>query len=127
MKEKAIRKQKKKLENIQTTKINNMPQDKRKLTEAEVGMAKSLTKLKTPMTKKEELQAVVQRAKLLKENQRLNNGAKKGFVIVGKDMTKVPSIAKRMMEKKAANMMSKKSMNEPTSTKRVVGVFSIKK
>jgi hypothetical protein len=79
------------------------------------------------MTKKEELQAVVQRAKLLKENQRLNNGAKKGFVIVGKDMTKVPSVAKRMMEKKSANMMSKKAMNEPTSTKRVVGMFSIKK
>ena len=104
-----------------------MPQEKRKLTEAEVGMAKSLTKLKTPMTKKEELQAVIQRAKLLKENQRLNAGAKKGFPIVGKDMTKVPSIAKRMMEKKAANMMSKKAMNEPTSSKRVVGVFSIKK
>lgn len=102
-----------------------MPQDKRKLTEAEVGMAKSLTKLKTPMTKKEELQAVIQRAKLLKENKELNKGAQPKYV--GKDMTKVPSIAKRMMEKKAANMMSKKSMNEPTSSKRVVGVFSIKK
>lgn len=104
-----------------------MPQDKRKLTEAEVGMAKSLTKLKTPLTKKEELQAVIQRAKLLKENKELNKGMKTQPKYVGKDMTKVPSIAKRMMEKKAANMMSKKAMNEPTSSKRVVGVFSIKK
>lgn len=104
-----------------------MPQDKRKMTDAEAGMAKSLTKLKTPMTKKEELQAVVQRAKLLKENQRLNPSPKKGFVIAGKDMTKVPSIAKRMMEKKAENIKSKREMNQPTSTKRVVGMFSIKK
>jgi hypothetical protein len=104
-----------------------MPQDKRKLTQAEAGMAKSLSKLKTPLTAKEKQQTVVQRAKLLQENKKLNAGAKKGFTIVGKDMTKVPSVAKRMMEKKAANIAMKKSMNEPTSTKRVVGVFSIKK
>jgi hypothetical protein len=102
-----------------------MPQDKRKLTEAEIGMAKSLTKLKTPMTKKEELQAVIQRAKLLKENERLN--ANKKLPIVGQDMTKVPWVAKRMMEKKAAGIKSRREMNQPTSTKRVVGVFSIKK
>lgn len=104
-----------------------MPQAKRKLTQAEVGMAKSLVKLKTPLTAKEKQQTVVQRAKLLQENKKLNAGTQKGFAIVGKDMTKVPSVAKRMMEKKAANMMSKKAMNEPTSTKRVVGMFSIKK
>jgi hypothetical protein len=102
-----------------------MPQDKRKLTQAEAGMAKSLSKLSAPLTAKEKQQTVVQRAKLLQENKSLN--AKKGFTIVGKDMTKVPSVAKRMMEKKAANIAMKKSMNEPTSTKRVVGVFSIKK
>jgi hypothetical protein len=104
-----------------------MPQDKRKLTEAEIGMAKSLTKLKTPMTKKEELQAVIQRAKLLKENQRLNASSKEKLPIVGQDMTKVPWVAKKMMEKKAAGIKSRREMNQPTSTKRVVGVFSIKK
>jgi hypothetical protein len=98
-----------------------MPQDKRKLTQAEAGMAKSLSKLKTPLTAKEKQQTVVQRAKLLQENKSLN--AKKGFAIVGKDMTKVPSVAKKMMEKKAANIAMKKSMNEPTSSKRVVGKF----
>lgn len=96
-----------------------MPQDKRKLTEAEVGMAKSLTKLKTPMTKKEELQAVVQRAKLLQENKRLNHQAPKK--LPGKDMS--PYLMMRQMEKKT----SQKKINEPTSSKRVVGVFSMKK
>lgn len=105
-----------------------MPQNKRKLTEAEVGMAKSLTKLKTPLTKKEELQAIVQRAKLLKENKALDakqpvSPSKKA--LPGKNMLTVPSVAKRLMEKKAGIM--KQKMNEPTSTKRVVGVFSMKK
>lgn len=90
-----------------------MPQDKRKLTEAEAGMAKSLTKLKTPMTKKEELQAVIQRAKLLKENKALGTGKPK---YTGKDMTPV------MMTK-----TYEKSMNKPTASKRIVGVFSMKK
>lgn len=104
-----------------------MPQDKRKLTEAEAGMAKSLTKLKTPMTKKEELQAVVQRAKLLKENKAMESKqyvspAKR--VLPGKNMLTVPSVAKRLMEKKAGIM--KQKMNEPTSSKRVVGDFYMK-
>lgn len=103
-----------------------MPQEKRKLTQAEAGMAKSLSKLNTPLTAKEKQQAVVQRAKLLQENRRLNPSAEKGFIIVGKDMTKVPSVAKRMMEKKAANIAMKRSMNEPTSSKRVVGDFYMK-
>jgi hypothetical protein len=102
-----------------------MPQEKRKLTQAEAGMAKSLSKLNTPLTAKEKQQTVVQRAKLLQENQRLN--ANKKLPIVGQDMTKVPSVAKRMMEKKAAAIKSRREMNQPTSTKRVVGVFSIKK
>lgn len=102
-----------------------MPQDKRKLTAAEAGMAKSLTKMKTPMTKKEELQAVVQRAKLLKENKKLNP-SKPMFAPPVKNMMTVPSVAKRMMEKKAENIKQKK-LDMPTSTKRVVGVFSMKK
>jgi aspartokinase len=101
-----------------------MPQEKRKLTQAEAGMAKSLSKLNTPLTAKEKQQTVVQRAKLLQENQRLNPNKK--ITIVGQDMTKVPSVAKRMMEKKAAAIKSRREMNQPTSTKRVVGVFSIK-
>ena len=102
-----------------------MPQDKRKLTEAEVGMAKSLTKLKTPMTKKEELQAVTQRAKLLKENKALESKqyvSPSKRVLPGKNMLTVPSVAKRLMEKKAGIM--KQKMNEPTSTKRVVAKFT---
>lgn len=95
-----------------------MPQDKRKLTEAEVGMAKSLTKLKTPMTKKEELQAVVQRAKLLQENRKLNAGKSPKYT--GKDMTPVMMV-------KQYEKSSKKKVDMPTSSKRVVGVFSIKK
>ena len=95
-----------------------MPQDKRKLTEAEIGMAKSLTKLKTPMTKKEELQAVIQRAKLLKENRELNKGMKPKYV--GKDMTPV------MMVKQYEKSAAKKKLDEPTSSKRVVGDFYMK-
>jgi hypothetical protein len=102
-----------------------MPQEKRKLTQAEVGMAKSLSKLNTPLTAKEKQQTIVQRAKLLQENQRLN--ANKKLPIVGQDMTKVPWVAKKMMEKKAAGIKSRREMNQPTSTKRVVGMFSIKK
>lgn len=90
-----------------------MPQDKRKLTEAEVGMAKSLNKLRTPLTKKEELQAIVQRAKLIAERKKLNPQEPKK--LPGKDMS--PFLKQKQMQKK----------NEPTSTKRVVGVFSIKK
>ncbi|MGL4790081.1 MAG: hypothetical protein ACRCW1_01625 [Anaerotignaceae bacterium] len=95
-------------------------------------MAKSLTKLKTPMTKKEELQAVVQRANLLKENKALESKqyvSPSKRVLPGKNMLTVPSVAKRFMEKKAENMrkLREQKMNEPTSTKRVVGVFSIKK
>lgn len=105
-----------------------MPQEKRKLTQAEVGMAKSLTKLKTPLTKREELQAVSQRAALVKERKMMEakqpvSPAKK--VLPGKNMLTVPSVAKRMMEKKAENIRKKK-IDMPTSTKRVVGVFSIK-
>ena len=95
-----------------------MPQDKRKLTEAEIGMAKSLTKMKTPMTKKEELQAVVQRAKLLQENKKLNAG--KAPKYTGKDMTPVMMV-------KQYDKSAKKKIDMPTSSKRVVGMFSIKK
>ena len=90
-----------------------MPQEKRKLTEAEVGMAKSLTKLKTPMTKKEELQAVIQRAKLLKENKALGAAKPK---YTGKDMTPV------MMTK-----AYEKRIGKPPAAKRIVGVFTMKK
>jgi hypothetical protein len=95
-----------------------MPQDKRKLTEAEAGMAKSLTKLKTPMTKKEELQAVIQRAKLLKENKSLNVVKPK---YTGKDMTPI------MMVKQYEKSAAQKKLDKPTEAKRIVGVFSMKK
>ena len=108
-----------------------MPQDKRKLTEAEVGMAKSLAKLKTPLTKKEEMQAVMQRAKLLKENKAMESKqpvSPSKRVLPGKNMLTVPSVAKRFMEKKAENMkkLREQKMNEPTSSKRVVGDFYMK-
>ena len=96
-----------------------MPQEKRKLTEAEVGMAKSLTKLKTPMTKKEELQAVIQRAKLLRENKEPNKGMKPKYT--GKDMTPV------MMVKQYEKSAAQKKLDKPTEAKRIVGVFSMKK
>lgn len=102
-----------------------MPQEKRKLTEAEVGMAKSLTKLKTPLTKKEELQAVAQRVKLAKESKKLNPMKSEPMNPAVKNMLTVPSIAKRFMEKKAENIRKKK-IDMPTSSKRVVGVFSMK-
>lgn len=95
-----------------------MPQDKRKLTEAEAGMAKSLTKLNTPLTKKEELQAVMQRAKLIEERKRLTPQAPKKMP--GKDMSQY--LMMRQMEKKA----SQKKLDEPTSSKRVVGNFYMK-
>lgn len=97
-----------------------MPQDKRKLTEAEIGMAKSLTKLKTPLTKKEELQAVVQRAKLLKENRELNKGMNMKPKYTGKDMAPV------MMVKQYEKSAAQKKLDEPTSSKRVVGDFYMK-
>lgn len=108
-----------------------MPQDKRKLTEAEAGMAKSLTKLNTPLTKKEELQAVAQRAALIKqrkmmESKQPKSPSAKPVSSAVKNMLTVPSIAKRFMEKKAENIKQKK-LDMPTSTKRVVGVFSMKK
>lgn len=107
-----------------------MPQDKKKKYYGD--MTESLNRLNTPLTKKEELQAVIQRAKLLKENKALESKqtvppAKR--VLPGKNMLTVPSVAKRYMEKKAENIkkLKEQKMNEPTSTKRVVGVFSMKK
>lgn len=98
-----------------------MPQEKRKLTEAEVSMAKSLAKLKTPLTKKEELQAVIQRAKLLKENRELNKGMNMKPKYTGKDMTPV------MMVKQYEKSAAQKKLDKPTEAKRIVGVFSMKK
>lgn len=95
-----------------------MPQDKKKPKEYYGDMTESLNRLKTPLTKKEELQAVAQRAKLIEERKRLNPQAPKKFV--GKDMS--PYLMMRQMEKKA----SQKKMDEPTSTKRVVGNFYMK-
>lgn len=106
-----------------------MPQDKKKKYYGD--MTESLNRLNTPLTKKEELQAVMQRAKLLKENKELESKqpvSPSKRVLPGKNMLTVPSVAKRYMEKKAENMrkLREQKMNEPTSSKRVVGDFYMK-
>ena len=74
------------------------PIKKRKLTEAEAGMAKSLEKMKKPLTSMEKMQAERSYKRLIEENKRLNPSKK-----VGTDMSKVPSAAKKLMELKAKN------------------------
>lgn len=74
------------------------PMQKRKLTEAEAGMAKSLEKMKKPLTSMEKMQAERSYKILIEENKRLNPSKK-----VGTDMSKVPSAAKKMMDLKAKN------------------------
>ena len=74
------------------------PIKKRALTEAEAGMAKSLEKMKKPLTSMEKMQAERAYKRLIEENKRLNPTKK-----VGTDMSKVPSAAKKLMELKAKN------------------------
>jgi hypothetical protein len=74
------------------------PIKKRPLTEAEAGMAKSLEKMKKPLTSMEKMQAERAYKRLIEENKRLNPTKK-----VGTDMSKVPSAAKKLMELKAKN------------------------
>jgi hypothetical protein len=74
------------------------PIKKRKLTEAEEGMAKSLEKMKKPLTSMEKMQTERAYKRLIEENKRLNPTKK-----VGTDMSKVPSAAKKLMELKAKN------------------------
>lgn len=71
---------------------------RRKLTESEVGMAKSLEKMKTPLTPLEKMQTERAYKKLIEENKRLNPSKK-----VGTDMSKVPSAAKQLMNLKVKN------------------------
>ena len=74
------------------------PIKKRKLTETEAGMAKSLEKMKKPLTSMEKMQAERSYKRLIEENKRLNPSKK-----VGTDMSKVPSAAKKMMDLKVKN------------------------
>jgi hypothetical protein len=73
------------------------PIKKRPLTEAEAGMAKSLEKMKKPLTSMEKMQAERAYKRLIEENKRLNPTKK-----VGTDMSKVPSAAKKLMELKSS-------------------------
>ena len=75
------------------------PIKKRPLTEAEAGMAKSLEKMKKPLTSMEKMQAERAYKRLIEENKRLNPTKK-----VGTDMSKVPSAAKKLMDMKSKNM-----------------------
>ena len=96
------------------------PIKKRPLTEAEAGMAKSLEKMKKPLTSLEKMQAERAYKRLIEENKRLNpenkrlNPTKKTVgpqmcsmtsVLhkkAGTDMSKVPSAAKKLMELKSS-------------------------
>jgi hypothetical protein len=98
-----------------------MPQDKKKPRTYYGDMTESLNKLNTPLTKKEELQAVIQRAKLLKENRELNKGMSMKPKYTGKDMTPV------MMVKQYEKSAAQKKLDKPTEAKRIVGMFSMKK
>ncbi len=79
--------------------MKQQPIKKRPLTQAEAGMAKSLTQMKKPMTAKENAQANKDYKKLVQEDRKLN--PVKGRGLYGTDMTKVPSAAKKLMELKA--------------------------
>ena len=85
--------------------MNQEPIKKRKLTEAEKGMAKSLSMKDKPLTAAEKMQADRDYKKLKEESRRLNPTTKNTMsfskTIVGKDMSKIPKVAKKLMELKA--------------------------